>query len=165
MNYLKRSFFSVMFLVAVECATALHITNCSSNRIQEISRAGMKSVIRYDETNAIELDKPVKNQNVSLWCESNAIVNRCILEHIKYEGTITKACEYETSSPCSNQDVHRCENKFISFEVSLENKCKFILNTLSIKGKLNQLIIIIIYKSFYIEVYLKYKFLMTRSFL
>ena len=86
-----------------------HITNCSSNRIHEISRAGMKSVIRYDETNAIELNKPVKNLNKPLWCESNMVLNRCILEHITSEGKITKPCEYETSFSCSNQDAHLCE--------------------------------------------------------
>ena len=144
MNCLKRFFVPLMFLVAIECAIAYHITNCSSNRIQEISRSGMKSVIRYDETNAIDLNKPVKNQNVLLWCETNTVVNRCILEHITSDGKLTKACEYETSFPCSIQEVPLCENKFISFEVSLENKCKFVLNSLKIKGNLIQLIIMFI---------------------
>ena len=135
MRCFRRYFATFMFIVAFESALANHIKNCSSNRIQEISRAGVKSIIRFDEKNAIELSKPAKNHNVSLWCESDTIVKRCILEHVTSEGKLNKACEYETSFPCPFKKIRHCENKFISFESTLENKCNFILNNLSIEGK------------------------------
>ena len=101
MNRLKRTLVMLIFLVSIEYAVSKHITNWCNNRIQEISWAGTKSIISYDETNAIVFNKPVKNVNMSLWCESNTVINRCILEHITSEGKITKPCEYETSLSCS----------------------------------------------------------------
>ena len=126
-------FWVLMFFYWVtRFALSYQFLNCGSNRINEVHRNGMKSVIKYDATKKIDFDK--SGQNVTIWCVSKMPVQSCNLFHLSSQRKYEKVCDYRYPIPCSLKQNYLCQNKRISFEPINEYKCGFTFDMIELTG-------------------------------
>ena len=130
-------FYLMIFLLPqTKYTECLKLMNCSSNRIHEVSREGMKAVIRYDDTEEIKFAENSDLWNVKIWCKVNGVIDRCILEKTSES---KKICEYSYPPKCPTVSGSTCENNRIEYNAGDSKKCEFTFTKMTADGKKSNL--------------------------
>ena len=120
--------FLFCMLFAFRISNAFKIKSCDSNKINEIRHSlNSKSVIKIDSNQKIPLN--TSKVDVRIWCDSDILIDKCVLESRKTQWT----CEKKVPISCSESEF--CENnKRIKLVSSSRRRCEFHFDSLSVSG-------------------------------
>lgn len=106
------------------------LLNCSSDRIHEVSQKDGKATIRYDESKEITF---LASDEVTIWCESNGVSDKCILEQKTRQNNKFKTeCSYSYPPSCTAPNCN--QNKRIEYSANDTKRCKFIIKGIQKEG-------------------------------
>ena len=126
---MERFTFSNFFVVALYAfgtSDSIQIKSCNSNKINVV-RNNTKSIIKFEKEQNISLD--TSNANIKLWCDSDVLVDKCILEHLSSGVT----CEKTIPISCGGETC--LHNERITFSSTSRRRCEFHFESLRDTGK------------------------------